>query len=37
MLKKMLVFAILAFSVGSLGAIDAPPPECYPCAAVSSR
>lgn len=31
MLKKLVVFALLAVSVGTLGAIDLPIPDCYPC------
>jgi hypothetical protein len=31
MMKKLVVFALLVMSVGSLGAIDIPIPDCLPC------
>lgn len=37
MLRKLVVFAFIALSISSLGAIDVPPPECFPCDNVSSR
>lgn len=36
MLKKLLAVALFALSAATLGAIDIPLPECYPCATSTS-
>lgn len=35
MLKKIALFLVLTFSIGIMSAIEAPPPDCFPCNPIS--